>query len=121
MKSTNDFGRYFRRARVEAGVSLRQAATKLGITHVYLGEVERGVRAPLPEKYWERALKAIPTLDREELERTKATSRPLQLSLRARHREYQDLGLMLARRIEKQDLRRDDLEELLRVLRGYEE
>jgi len=121
MAAKSDFGRYFRQAREEAGMSLRQAAKALGITHVYLGEVERGVRAPLPEKHWAKAIKVIPTLEREKLLRTKATSRPVQLELRRKRPEYQDLGLMLARRIQEQDLKKEDLDELLKMLRGYED
>jgi len=120
MAARNDFGRYFRQVRVEAGLSLREAARKIGVSHVFLGEIERGVRAPLPEKHWSKALRAIPKLDREELKHKKATSRPLQLELPKRH-EYRDLGLLLARRIQKQDLKEQDLEELLKMLRGYED
>jgi transcriptional regulator with XRE-family HTH domain len=38
-----------REARLAARRSLRSVATKLGISHVFLGEIERGIR-PLPER-----------------------------------------------------------------------
>jgi hypothetical protein len=43
-------------------------------------------------------------------------SRPMQLSLDTAPKAYQDLGLALARRIERRDLRADDLQEILRIL-----
>ena len=121
MAPKNDFGRYIRRQRVAAGLSLRKAADRLGMTHVYLGEVERGVRPPLAEKWWPDLMRIIPTIDKEELERTVATSRPIQLHLARVKPAYQDLGRMLARRIKKEDLSKRDLGEFLRVLRGYED
>ena len=36
------FGAYVREAREQAKLSLRQVANKLGVSHVYLGEVDVG-------------------------------------------------------------------------------
>ena len=47
------FGNYIRRMRVASGRSLREVADAIGISHVYLGEVERGVRGPLMESHWD--------------------------------------------------------------------
>jgi transcriptional regulator with XRE-family HTH domain len=44
MARDSAFGRYLRGKRQRARLSLRAVAEKLGVTHVYLGEVERGVR-----------------------------------------------------------------------------
>lgn len=38
-----------RTIRVEAGLSLRHVADRIGISHVALGEIERGIR-PLPAR-----------------------------------------------------------------------
>jgi len=44
---TEHKGQAFRRARVDANLSLREVAAKLGISAVRLGEYERGVSKPL--------------------------------------------------------------------------
>src|SRR5687767_12179133 len=100
--TAHEFGRYIRRQRAEAGVSLRSAARALKVSAVYLGEVERGVRPPLKEPHWDALIRTVPTIDRSVLERLTAKERPIQLDLRDAAPRYQDLGLALARRIEKQ-------------------
>ena len=52
-------GASIRRARVAAGVSLRSAAKEIGVSHVFLGLVERGQR-PLPREHYPRIAKALP-------------------------------------------------------------
>lgn len=112
----HEFGRYVRRQRAAAGVSLRSAARALGISAVYLGEVERGVRPPLKEQHWDALVRAVPAIDRNSLERLTAKARPIQLDLRDTPPKYQDLALALARRIEKRNISRDDLEKLFSIL-----
>jgi transcriptional regulator with XRE-family HTH domain len=113
---THEFGRYIRRQRAAAGVSLRAAGKVLGVSAVYLGEVERGVRPPLKEQHWDALIRAVPTIDRKSLERLTAKARPIQLDLRDTPPKYQDLALALARRIEKQNISRGDLEKLFSIL-----
>lgn len=112
----NDFGRYLRGQRVAAGVSLRAAAKTVGVSAVYLGEVERGVRPPIREEYWDALIRAVPTVDREALDRLSARVRPIQLDLRDSPPRYQDLGVALARRIEKQNISSGDLEKIFSIL-----
>ncbi len=50
------------------------------------------------------------------MERKLATTRPLQLDISDRPPEYQNLALLLARRIEKEDLDAGDLRDLMRLL-----
>ncbi len=114
--ASHEFGRYIRRQRAEAGVSLRSAAKALEVSAVYLGEVERGVRPPLKETHWDALIRVVPTIEREALERLTAKERPIQLDLRDSPPRYQDLGLALARRIEKQNLSTADLEKLFSIL-----
>lgn len=114
--SKNVFGTYLRERRVEADVSLRSAAKKIGISAVYLGEVERGVRPPIKKKHWKRLLAAVPTLDRKALERRAADARPIQLDLRGATPRYQDLALSLSRRLESHDLSDKDFEKLIAIL-----
>jgi hypothetical protein len=115
------FGSYLRRARVASGRSLRDVAAELKISHVYLGEVERGVRGPLRPEHWDALLRAIPRLKREELERQAAASRPLEVDLSDAPPRYQDLAMALARRLKNRDLTRAQIEGLLKVLKTDDE
>ena len=117
----NAFGRYVRDRRVHAGISLRKAADSIGVTHVYLGEVERGVRAPLARGRWPKLVGAIPGISMRDLERHASLSRPMQLELQDLPPAYQNLGLALARRIARQDLEVSKLEKLMELLGGGEE
>jgi hypothetical protein len=81
-----------------------------------LGEVERGVRPPLKEAHWDALISVVPTIERGALERLTAKQRPIQLDLRDAPPRYQDLGLALARRIEKKNISTVDLEKLFRIL-----
>ncbi len=113
---SHEFGRYVRAMRVEAQVSLRKAATALGVSAVYFGEVERGVRPPFKETHWSKLIAAIPTIDKDTLSRFTVKARPVQLDLRDSPPKYQDLGIALARRIEKQNLSAKDIEKLFSIL-----
>lgn len=114
--STTPFGVYLREARTAAGKSLRDVADALGITHVYLGEVERGRRRSLPEKYWEKLAEVVPGVEVEELEATAAASEPLDpAAMEGRGRE---VVVALARALEEEDGMPEELaNRLLAVLR----
>ena len=118
---TSRFGSYLRRARVASGLSLRQVASVLRISHVYLGEVERGVRGPLREEHWDGLLQAIPTLTRGDLERQAAASRPLEMDISDAPPRYQDLAMALARRLKNRDLTVGQIARLLKVLKADDE
>ena len=120
ISKATQFGNYIRRARVAAGKSLREVADAIGISHVYLGEVERGMRGPLMTSHWDALLAAIPGLKRTELQRAAQISRVLQLEISSAPTRYQDLALALARRFKKRDLSEADLARLLKVLKGDE-
>lgn len=112
------FGTYLRKKRVAADVSLRQVARDLGISHVALGEVERGERPGLKRERWAQLQEAIPGFSVSEVEAMLATEQPVQLDLRDAPVKYQKLGLELARRMERRDLADSELEKVLRILRG---
>jgi transcriptional regulator with XRE-family HTH domain len=112
----HEFGRHIRRQRAAAGISLRTVAKALGLSAVYLGEVERGVRPPLKEDHWPALVRSVPTIEMDTLHRLTAKARPLQMDLRDAPVVYQDLGLALARRIEKQNLTKNELEKLFLIL-----
>lgn len=111
----NPFGIYLRDRRNASELSLREVADRLGISHVYLSEVERGARPPFTKERWADIVAAIPGITLEDLEKKFATSRPVQLDLIDAPPDYQDLGLALARRIQNQDLGKDELKMLLNM------
>ena len=117
MTKRTAFGRYLRQKRIDAGLSLRVAADRLGVSHVYLGEVERGVRGPLRREHWSAMVKAIPGITMAELEEVAKASKPIQIDLNDANPQYQDLALALARRIEQQDLSESEIKRLLSVLK----
>lgn len=114
----NVFGKLIRSARVDAGLSLRQTAQHLGISHVFLSEVERGVRAPLKRTYWAKLMEIMPTLTHDALDRAVAIDRPVKISVATAPRNYQDLTLAFARRVENQDLKDDVIEKMFELLDG---
>src|SRR5579872_614189 len=116
----NRFGDYVRHARVANGLSLREVADAVGISHVYLGEVERGVRGPLMESHWDALIAAIRGLTRTELQHAAEVSRALRLDLSTAPPRYQDLALALARRFKRRDLSDADLTQILKMLKRDE-
>lgn len=110
------FGKYLRRKRVELKFSLRRVADQIGVSHVYLGEVERGVRGPIKRERWASICEALPGVTEADLERVAGVSRPVQLDLNDAPAKYQDLGQALARRITERDLPERTLDELLALL-----
>lgn len=118
MSPSKGFGRLLRARRVAAGLSLRDVADKVGVSHVYLGEVERGVRKTMNAERWPALTEAIPGLTKEDLERAAMVSRPVQLHLVDAPPQYQDLAFALARRIEDKDLGKAEIRKLLSILCG---
>ncbi|HET9949160.1 MAG TPA: hypothetical protein VFQ22_09585 [Longimicrobiales bacterium] len=96
-------------------MSLREVADTLGITHVYLGEVERGRRRVLPEKHWEKLVQAIPGLSLAELELAAAASEPLDPAA-MEEGPGREVVVALARALEAKTLSEDVAKELLEVL-----
>lgn len=112
------FGRYLRDRRLAAGISMRKLAERLRVSHVYLGEVERGVRAPLKEARWAEVARLVPGVTVDELRKRAWLTRPVQLDLSDAPPAYQDLGVALARRIEQRNLSERDVSNLRAILEG---
>lgn len=110
------FGRFLKAKRMAAGISLRALGNVLEISHVYLGEVERGVRPALNKEWWPKVASAVPGVSTAELAALAAESRPVQLNLENAPPHYRELGLALARRIENQDFSKDELRELMKMI-----
>lgn len=122
MTEPTAFGRYLRQRRLAAQLSLRDVADKIGVSHVFLGEVERGVRNLINRERWPALIAAIPGVTAEDLEKHATLTKPLQLNLTDAP-QYQELALALARRIEHRELPQSDEERreiarLVRVLKG---
>lgn len=64
------FGQYIRDERTRQRLSLRRLADALGVSHVFLGAVERGKGRPrklLAEEHWDRLVELVPTITRRKL------------------------------------------------------
>lgn len=113
--SGSPFGVYLREVRTASGESLRRVAEELGITHVYLGEVERGRRRVLPEKYWQKLVALLPGFSLEQLRVLAAASEPLDpAAMEGRSRE---VVVALARALEEDGMSEELATQLLDVLR----
>jgi len=102
MKETQ-FGDYIQSHRVAAELSLRAVAAVMGLSHVFLGEVERG-RKTLPESRWAALVRAIPSLSLKGLREAAAADLKAQGSLQMTTFDYKNLNDALARRIAGQGL-----------------
>src|SRR5262249_24325477 len=111
--SSTPFGRYLRKHRLDAGLSLRDVSTALGVSHVYVGEVERGVRALVSKERWPALVAATRGVTEKGLEEAAATTRPMQIRLEDAPPQYRDLAMSLARRIQAKDLDPNQLDQLL--------
>lgn len=108
------FGEYIKQKRLEAALSLRDVADAIDVSHVYVGEVERGRRRSMPKEHWRALARAIPGVTEKELRLRAALSAPLDPSeMEGRER---DVVVALARRIESGSLSATDLEHLLEIL-----
>jgi transcriptional regulator with XRE-family HTH domain len=114
--SISPFGAYLREVRTASGKSLREVADALGISHVYLGEVERGRRRTLPEKYWKGLTELLPGVSLEELETLAGASEPLDpVAMEGRSRE---VVVALARKLEEGGMSEDLADQLLNILQN---
>jgi transcriptional regulator with XRE-family HTH domain len=118
MVSNSSIGQYLRQKRREAGLTLREVASSIGVSEVFLGEVERGVRPSVKPERLLQLQEAVPGFSATEAEARLVGSRAMKLDLRDAPPEYQQLGVALARRIDRRDIPVRDLEDLMRILRG---
>ena len=116
MNTSTPFGQILREQRVSAGLSLREVADHIGVSHVYLSQVERGKTTPLTQDKWPKLLELLPDLNQNQLEDLAAVSRPVQLNLSNMPKQKQELGLLLARKLES--MPEGEVSQLLKFLRG---
>lgn len=110
------FGTYLRDARERAGLSLREMAKRVGVSHVFWGEVERGLRG-LPKERWALVMQLLPDLEEERLLELDVLRRPVRLDLSGKTPKVQEVGLTFARRIESDNLTEKDADALMEFLR----
>ncbi|MBK7977860.1 MAG: helix-turn-helix domain-containing protein [Deltaproteobacteria bacterium] len=110
------FGRLLRAERKRARFSQAELGKLVGLSHAYLGEVERGARGPFPARYWPALVKALPSLTLAEIERAAAQSQPLAIDLSRTTPEQAELALALAMRIRGGDLGADECARLVESL-----
>lgn len=107
-------GEFIRRKREAAGLSLRAVSMAIGVSHVFLGEVERGVRKSLAESRWPALVEAVPGITIDALkERSMAQQMP---QVEDAEPEYQALTLALARRINRRDVGPEEFKKLMQML-----
>jgi len=116
MDKSTPFGKLLREKRVAAGMSLREVADHIGVSHVYLSQVERGKTTPLTQDKWPKLLELLPSLDEDTLEYLSDVSRPVQLNLSDMPKEKQELGLLLARKLES--MPKAEVSKMLEFLRS---
>ena len=108
------FGAYLREMRTAAGKSLREVADALSISHVYLGEVERGRRRVLPKKYWKKLAQCVPGISPAQLKKQVAASEPIDpASMEGPSRE---VVVALARKLEEDGISDSLARKLLEIL-----
>jgi transcriptional regulator with XRE-family HTH domain len=112
----NTFGEYLREKRVEAGLSLRHVAERIGVTHVYLGEIERGKSAPLARKHWGLLMETISGITPDDLETRAAMSKPIKMDLDGAPALYRQLGVRFSQNFESRTLTDAQIQAIMDVL-----
>jgi len=112
------FGSYLRRMRGENKISLRNLSNIVGLSHVYIAEVERGVAKPLQEEHWGKFVMAIPGLKLEKLRELAMGVGNYKLNFSQQPKLYSEVGLVLARRMEDHRLEDEELKQILEILQG---
>ncbi len=112
------FGKYLRERRRAAGLSLEELAKLVGVSYEFLGQVERGVRPAIRRERWPALAAAIPGVTVDELERRSAESRPVAIDVSEAPQAYEELALLLSRRIRGEDLDRAQLAEIVELLQA---
>lgn len=113
---SHPFGVALRKARVDAGLSLRCVAKVLGVSQVYLGKVERGTKPPLKRKHWPLLVVQIPTLEVDYLEHLALISTPIEVDVSQCDPVMRDVIRILARRISIGDFDEDLAQEIIDIL-----
>ena len=124
------FGRFLRQIRNDAGKSLKEVAEAMGMTHVALSKIERGVSPPLKRKYWDALIDVLRTENeddddlsaedweksvRDELDYTARIGNGT-VELEVGSKTYQTLGVMLARGFEDRSISDQTAQDIIDLL-----
>lgn len=115
--TSTPFGDYVRGARQRAGLSLRELGKALGVSHVYVREVECGHRPPFVRERWPALMAALPGITKSGLVYHLALTEGVTLSLADASPAYRELAIALADP-RAREIRDDDALAILNVLRG---
>lgn len=115
------FGEMVREARIQADLSLRQLAEELDVSHVYLGEVERGKRRSLPPRHWDRLVELLPTLTVADLREAAERSKSVTVDPLAHTGQVRDLAITLARKLATDEVGEAQARDILRILKGEDD
>jgi len=114
------FGELIREKRLKADLSLREVAKRIGISHVLLGEVERGARAKLVEAHWPKLIESITgagvKLTATELKQAAQNGVPVEFDLSKASPEMREFTHLLARKIEDGQLSSEKTRRLITML-----
>ena len=122
MTRPHPYGALLRKQRVDAGLSLRDVAAKLGVSHVFLADVERGARGPLNQEHEPKLLKLLKSLNQHDLDVARKESKAIKITLDTTPEPYHDLTVALARRYESgEKLRETQVNRIIKILRGDED
>lgn len=116
-------GEYIRNARSEAHLSLRALAAALGVSHVFLSKMERGL-VPVPEQHINKLAEQLPSVEPDRLlvlVRSAHAGRTLasaldQIEMSSAPRPYAQLAVQLQRKLSEQPSM--SAEQLSRILRA---
>lgn len=111
---TTPYGALLRERRVKAGLSLREVAEHIGISHVFLADVERGVSSPLKVEREVTLLEIMPTVTAAELHRARIASKPVKIT--PPNERYHELASVFARRVERENLSDSKFNAILALL-----
>lgn len=115
MSQATQFGDMIRRRRMDLNISVRDLARKIGVSHVFLGEVERGTRPTIGEAHW-NALSLALQIPLEQIREAARRSAAVKLDLRGVAPEQAVVLEAFARRVANGSLSPERIAEIRRIL-----
>lgn len=108
---TTPLGNYLKTMREAAGISVREAARRVHVSHVFLGELERGVRKGIKEERVKDFCAGLPGVMEAKLRSCLAASRPVEIDLTDAP-QYRPLAMALARK----DIGSEKLKRIMKII-----
>lgn len=112
----NNLGEFIRAMRKEAGMSLRAAAEEVGVSHVYLDQLERGEKGTGSAR-WPHLALAIPGITVDRLRRAaEADQREVVIRTETMDKTTREIVLRLANAVESGTMPREQVRKVLDAL-----